>query len=239
MCADLNKMKSGDVVLLHACAHNPTGVDPTEEQWKEIARIMKERGLVPLIDSAYQGFASGDFDKDAWACRYFAELGIELYLVQSFAKNMGLYGERTGLMTVICKDEDNAARLRSQIKPFIRTMYSSPPAHGARIAEQILNDPAQVTAWKAEVKIMADRIIKMRELLFQALKDNGCPGNWDHVVNQIGMFTFTGLNPEQVAILTEKHHIFLTKDGRISMAGLSESKCKYLADAMKDAIESA
>eukprot|EP00670_Eutreptiella_braarudii_P003876 CAMPEP_0174300698 /NCGR_PEP_ID=MMETSP0809-20121228/58611_1 /TAXON_ID=73025 ORGANISM="Eutreptiella gymnastica-like, Strain CCMP1594" /NCGR_SAMPLE_ID=MMETSP0809 /ASSEMBLY_ACC=CAM_ASM_000658 /LENGTH=684 /DNA_ID=CAMNT_0015406321 /DNA_START=26 /DNA_END=2080 /DNA_ORIENTATION=- len=236
MCADLNAMPSGSVVLLHACAHNPTGVDPTEEQWAEIASIVKKRGLVPLIDSAYQGFASGDFDKDAWACRYFAEQGMELYLVQSFAKNMGLYGERTGVLSIICQDQDNAARLKSQIKPFIRTMYSSPPQHGARIAELILNDPQQLEAWKAEVKVMADRIIKMRQLLYQELKANECPGEWEHVINQIGMFTFTGLTPEQVDVLTQKYSIFLTKDGRISMAGLREEKCKYLADAMKDAI---
>jgi len=157
-------------------------------------------------------------------------------LIQSFAKNMGLYGERTGTFTTICADKDNADRLKSQIKILIRTMYSSPPAHGARIAALILNDPARLTAWKAEVKIMADRIISMRKELHAALLANGCPGTWDHVINQIGMFTFTGLKPKQVEHLTSKHHIYLTKDGRISMAGLSGPRVKYLADAMKDAI---
>uniref|UniRef100_A0A7S4G3Y9 aspartate transaminase n=1 Tax=Eutreptiella gymnastica TaxID=73025 RepID=A0A7S4G3Y9_9EUGL len=238
MMEDLKAMPSGSVVLLHACAHNPTGVDPTEEQWKAIADVIKEKGLFPMMDSAYQGFASGDFDKDAWACRYFASLGVEMMLIQSFAKNMGLYGERTGTFTTICVDKDSADRLKSQIKILIRTMYSSPPAHGARIAALILNDPARLTAWKAEVKIMADRIINMRKELHAALLANGCPGTWDHVINQIGMFTFTGLKPGQVEHLTSKHHIYLTKDGRISMAGLNGPKVKYLADAMKDAITS-
>jgi len=227
------------VVLLHACAHNPTGVDPTVEQWKEIAKVCVEGKLVPLLDSAYQGFASGDFDKDAWACRHFAELGIEMFLIQSFAKNMGIYGERTGAFTVICESKEVAAKLKSQLKIIIRTMYSNPPKNGAQIASTILNDPVALTAWKAEVKTMADRIIQMRQELYDGLKANGCPGSWEHVVNQIGMFTYTGLKPAQVEILTNKWHVYLTKDGRISMAGLSSPKCKYLADAMKDAVVSA
>jgi len=159
-----------------------------------------------------------------------------MILIQSFAKNMGLYGERCGAFTVICADADTATRLKSQLKIVIRTTYSSPPGYGARICSTILNDPARLTAWKAEVKVMADRIIQMRKDLYAALKDNGCPGSWEHVMNQIGMFTFTGMKPKQVGILTDKFHVFLTKDGRISMAGLSTPKCKYLADAMKAAI---
>lgn len=236
MMADLKAMPAKSVVLLHACAHNPTGVDPTEEQWKQIAEVVMERGLFPMLDSAYQGFASGDFDKDAWACRHFAGLGIEMMLIQSFAKNMGLYGERAGVFTVICKDAETAGRLKSQVKIIIRTMYSSPPGHGAYIASIILGDPEKLAAWKAEVKVMAERIIRMRRELYEALLANGCPGTWEHVINQIGMFTFTGLKPKQVDLLTSKHHIYLTKDGRISMAGLNSARVPYLANAMKDVI---
>eukprot|EP00667_Euglena_gracilis_P017712 EG_transcript_18732 len=177
MVEDLKAMPPRSVVLLHACAHNPTGVDPTEEQWKEIFSIVKEKELFPFLDSAYQGFASGDFDKDAMACRLFAESGLEMMLSQSFAKNMGLYGERCGTFSVVCKDKDSATRLKSQLKIVIRTMYSSPPGHGAYIASIILSDPAKLTAWKAEVKLMADRIIRMRQELYNALKANGCPGS--------------------------------------------------------------
>lgn len=244
MCADLKAMPPNSVVLLHACAHNPTGVDPTQDQWKEIANIMKAGKLVPMLDSAYQGFASGDFDKDAWPCRLFASEGFEMMLCQSFAKNMGLYGERTGAFTIICETKDIAVKMMSQIKPFIRTMYSSPPGHGAKIANIILNDPVTLAAWKAEVKSMADRIIQMRVELLAALTSIACPppkgvANWTHVTSQIGMFTFTGLTEPQCKVLTEKYFIFLTMDGRVSMAGLNSEKCKYLAEAMKDAIESA
>lgn len=237
MCADLKAMPDKSVVLLHACAHNPTGVDPTQEQWKTILSICQEKKLFPLMDSAYQGFASGDFDKDAWPCRLFAESGLEMMLCQSFAKNMGLYGERTGAFSIVVAKPEMTKKMLSQVKIFIRTMYSSPPGHGANIASIILNDPVQLAAWKAEVKIMADRIILMRTKLSEALKANSTPGNWDHVLNQIGMFTFTGLTKDQVKYMTETHFIFLTPDGRISMAGLNEEKCKYLANAMKDAIE--
>jgi aspartate aminotransferase len=233
---DLNAMPPRSAVLFHACAHNPTGVDPTEDQWRTIAQVVKSRDLFPLLDSAYQGFASGDFDKDAFACRLFVELGIEMMVFQSFAKNMGLYGERAGTCTVICADKESAEKLKSQMKIIIRTMYSSPPGHGAYIASLILGDPARLAAWKAEVKLMADRIIRMRQELYAALKANGCPGSWEHVINQIGMFTFTGLKPKQVEYLTSQYHIYLTKDGRISMAGITSARVQYLADAIKGAV---
>lgn len=141
MLADLDAAQPGSAVLLHACAHNPTGVDPTPEQWHMIAEVCKRRQLYPFFDSAYQGFTSGSLDKDAYGVRYFLDQGFEMIVAQSFAKTMGLYGERTGCMHVVCADKDTAAALLSQIKIIIRSNYSSPPKHGARLAAAIINNP--------------------------------------------------------------------------------------------------
>lgn len=239
LIADLSQAQEGSVVLLHACAHNPTGVDPTPDQWQGILRVVQKRRLLPFFDSAYQGFASGDLDRDAAAVRLFADAGLELLLAQSYAKNMGLYGERVGALTVVSKDPGSVKRVESQLKQVIRAMYSSPPRHGAEIAELVLSDPQLFREWKVELKGMADRIISMRKKLLGSLEAAGAPGGWEHVVNQIGMFSFTGLTSKQVEVLTNKYHIYLTKDGRISMAGLNEAGCEYLAKAITDAVQNA
>eukprot|EP00238_Polyblepharides_amylifera_P004571 CAMPEP_0196580726 /NCGR_PEP_ID=MMETSP1081-20130531/30284_1 /TAXON_ID=36882 /ORGANISM="Pyramimonas amylifera, Strain CCMP720" /LENGTH=426 /DNA_ID=CAMNT_0041900683 /DNA_START=122 /DNA_END=1402 /DNA_ORIENTATION=+ len=236
MCADLQAAPEGSIVLLHACAHNPTGVDPTPEQWAGILAVVVARRLLALFDSAYQGFASGSLDRDAQAVRMFTQAGLELIICQSYAKNMGLYGERVGALSVVCKNEDNAKRVESQLKMVIRPMYSSPPAHGAAIAEMILGTPQFYEEWKVELKMMADRIILMRQMLHTELGKLGTPGNWRHILDQIGMFTYTGLAPKQVENMTVKHHIYMTKDGRISMAGLSSTRCSQLARAIDDSI---
>lgn len=236
MLQDLQGAPEGSIVLLHACAHNPTGVDPTLEQWRGILRTVQQRSLLPFFDSAYQGFASGDLEADAAAVRLFAESGVEMLLAQSYAKNMGLYGERVGALSVVSRDSANIKQVESQLKQVIRAMYSSPPRHGAEIAQLILSDTILFEAWKGELKGMADRIKAMRTKLFEALNREGVPGSWNHVLDQIGMFSYTGLTPDQVAVLTNKHHIYLTKDGRISMAGLNEKGCHYLASAINDAV---
>ncbi|CAO2610361.1 Aspartate aminotransferase, mitochondrial [Lemmus lemmus] len=196
---DISKIPEQSVLLLHACAHNPTGVDPRPEQWKEIAAVVKKKNLFAFFDMAYQGFASGDGDKDAWAVRHFIEQGINVCLCQSYAKNMGLYGERVGAFSVICKDADEAKRVESQLKILIRPMYSNPPLNGARIAATILTSPDLRKQWLQEVKGMADRIISMRTQLVSNLKKEGSSHNWQHITDQIGMFCFTGLKPEQVS----------------------------------------
>lgn len=145
----LNKSQPGNIVLLHVCAHNPTGVDPSKDEWKKIAQVMKERKLFPFFDSAYQGFASGDLLNDAFAVRYFVDQGFELVLSQSYAKNMGLYGERIGAFHVVTSDKDTASRVLSQLKMVIRPNYSSPPLHGARIVERVLSKPENFEAWRA------------------------------------------------------------------------------------------
>ncbi|KIK08729.1 hypothetical protein K443DRAFT_672252 [Laccaria amethystina LaAM-08-1] len=217
--------------LLHACAHNPTGVDPTEEQWKVIAQVILEKKHYAFFDCAYQGFASGDLDKDAWAVRYFVELGVPLLVCQSFAKNAGLYGERVGALHIVSANPDTATRVKSQLSVLQRSEISNPPSHGARLVSLILNDAGLFEEWKRDIRTMAERIIAMRHelhrLLTQELKT---PGNWDHIVKQIGMFSFTGINTEQSKALVEQAHIYLTANGRISMAGLNSHNIRYFAE---------
>jgi aspartate aminotransferase len=229
---DLAKIPEKSIILLHACAHNPTGVDPTPEQWMKMAEVIKKRNLYVFFDMAYQGFASGDINRDAHAVRYFVEQGHNICLAQSFAKNMGLYGERVGAFTVVAQDEDEQARVMSQLKIIIRPMYSNPPVHGARIASKILSDKALYQQWLKDVKTMADRIIGMRTQLKDLLAKEGSQRNWNHIVDQIGMFCFTGISPEQVERLTKDYSVYLTKDGRISVAGISSNNVEYLAHAL-------
>ena len=232
MVEDIKKMPNGSLVLLHACAHNPTGVDPTEQQWKAISDAVKEGGHFPFFDMAYQGFASGDTDKDAFALRYFLQQGHQPCLAQSFAKNMGLYGERVGAFSIVTASAEEKAKVDSQVKILVRPLYSNPPVHGARIASTILNDPALNQQWLGEVKGMADRIIKMRALLKENLTKLGSKHNWDHITDQIGMFAYTGLKPEQMTKLAEEHSVYATKDGRISVAGITSDNVGRLAEAI-------
>jgi len=229
---DIANIPERSIILLHACAHNPTGVDPTPEQWKKIAEVVKKRNLFVYFDMAYQGFASGCIDRDAFAVRYFIEQGHDMALAQSFAKNMGLYGERVGAFSIIGQSADEAARVMSQIKILVRPMISNPPIHGARIASRILNNPELRKQWLVEVKGMADRIIKMRKELRDLLTKEGSKRNWQHITDQIGMFCFTGINSDQVDKLMKQYSIYLTKDGRISVAGISSNNVDYLAHAL-------
>ncbi|KAG1755224.1 pyridoxal phosphate-dependent transferase [Suillus paluster] len=234
---DLKNAPEGAIVLLHACAHNPTGVDPTQAQWKDISDIVAEKKLFPFFDMAYQGFASGSTDRDAFAVRYFVSQGHQIALSQSFAKNMGLYGERVGAFSLTTASEEEKKRVDSQLKIIVRPMYSNPPLHGAHIANTILSNPELYQEWEGEVKGMADRIINMRERLYQLLSNSfQTPGEWSHVKSQIGMFSFTGLNTEQCKTLAEKAHIYMTMDGRISMAGLNGRNIEYFAQSVDAAV---
>ena len=168
-------------------------MDPTPEQWIEISNIIKEKGLFPFFDMAYQGFASGDTVRDAFAVRHFVSSGHQIALSQSFAKNMGLYGERVGAFSLVCADPEEKARVESQLKIVVRPMYSNPPLHGARIASAILNQDALLSEWLGEVKHMADRIISMRDRLYDNLVAQGTPGEWGHIKSQIGMFRYATL----------------------------------------------
>lgn len=244
MIADLRAAEPGAIVLLHACAHNPTGVDPTPEQWRGILAAVQERRLLPFFDSAYQGFASGDLNADAAALRMFtAATGPggapqEMLLAQSFAKNMGLYGERVGALSVVAASPEIRKKVESQLKISVRVMYSNPPIHGAAVAAAVMASPALSAEWQSELAGMAGRIKDMRSALVAALRDAGAPGDWSHITSQIGMFSFTGLTREQCIRLRDKWHIYMTLDGRISMAGVSHARVRYLAEAMADAVRS-
>jgi len=236
MLADLAAAPDGAAVLLHSCAHNPTGVDPTKEQWGTICEALKERKgkLALFFDSAYQGFASGDAEADAYSIRLFVQEGLPFALAQSFAKNFGLYGERVGLLSMICEDEEEAKRVESQLKIIIRPMYSNPPIHGARVVAAVLNDAALETSWRADCKMMADRIIQMRAALKDQLLKAGSTKEWGHVTSQIGMFCYSGMTKDQVMRLREEYSIYLTGDGRISMAGITSGNVEYVAKAIHE-----
>ncbi|KAB5583480.1 pyridoxal phosphate-dependent transferase [Coniochaeta sp. 2T2.1] len=229
---DVKAAPQGSIFLFHACAHNPTGVDPTPEQWKEIEAAVKAQGHYCFFDMAYQGFASGDIHKDAFAVRHFVEKGHNICLAQSFAKNMGLYGERIGAFSLVTESAEEKKRVDSQIKILVRPLYSNPPIHGARIASEILNTPKLYDQWLVEVKEMADRIITMRALLKSNLEKLGSKHDWSHITSQIGMFAYTGLTPEQMDQLAKEHSVYATKDGRISVAGITSENVGRLAEAI-------
>ncbi|GAA5893215.1 hypothetical protein JCM5296_001639 [Sporobolomyces johnsonii] len=241
----LRSAPNQSVFLLHACAHNPTGVDPTRDEWKEIAEIFQQKGHFAFFDCAYQGFASGDLDNDAWAVRHFVASGIPLLVCQSYAKNAGLYGERIGALNIVAthggEGPGGAARVKSQLLILQRQEISNPPTFGARIMSLILNDEKLFEEWRDDIATMAHRIIAMREKLFDLLTNTyktpaPGPNGWEHVKKQIGMFTFTGLNPQQCQALVERGHIYLTGNGRVSMAGLNEHNVAYVAECIDKAV---
>eukprot|EP00929_Paragymnodinium_shiwhaense_P122076 TRINITY_DN94618_c0_g1_i1.p1 TRINITY_DN94618_c0_g1~~TRINITY_DN94618_c0_g1_i1.p1 ORF type:complete len:427 (+),score=89.78 TRINITY_DN94618_c0_g1_i1:54-1334(+) len=232
MVADLEGLPKGTAVLLHSCAHNPTGVDPTPEQWEKVVETCRSRQLLPILDNAYQGYASGDLARDGHAQNLFEQSGLEFFLTQSFAKNFGLYGERIGYLHVLCNSKERADVVLSQLKILIRQAYSSPPRYGAKIVNTLLTQPELKEQWLGELKFMAERIGQMRLALRAAIEAKGTPGSWNHVTDQIGMFTYTGLSPAQVDRMVDEFHIYMTKDGRISMAGITTNNVDYVADAI-------
>jgi aspartate aminotransferase len=182
---DVKNAPEGSFFLLHACAHNPTGVDPTEEQWREISQLFKAKKHFAFFDMAYQGFASGDPARDAKSIRIFLEDGHHIGISQSYAKNMGLYGQRVGCLSVLCEDPKQAVAVKSQLQQLARPMYSNPPLHGAQLVSTILEDPELKSLWLKEVKVMADRIIGMRTTLRESLEKLGSPLSWEHVTKQV------------------------------------------------------
>lgn len=230
---DIRAAPKGSIVLFHACAHNPTGVDPTQEQWRLISSAVKSRNHFVFFDMAYQGFASGDLLKDSYALRYFVEEGHNLCVSQSFAKNMGLYGERVGTFSIVCESPEEKERVESQLKILIRPLISNPPIHGARIVAEILGDDQLYNQWLLELKGMADRIISSRKMVRKYLEEEfQSKHDWSHITSQIGMFCYTGLNPQQVKLLTDKYHIYLTNDGRISIAGICSNNVRYVSESI-------
>lgn len=233
MVEDLRNAPDGSVVLLHACAHNPTGCDPTPDQWKTLSELCKEKGLRVFFDSAYQGFASGDAEADAFALRFFVEEGhVGLMVAQSFAKNFGLYGERVGTLSVLTGSDEERERVLSQLKLIVRPMYSSPPIHGSSIIRTVLSSEELRPQYYKECELMSKRICSMRDVLVEKLKEAGSIHDWSHVTSQIGMFAYTGMSADMCDRLTSEFFIFLTRDGRVSLAGLNEGNIEYVAKSI-------
>ncbi|HDP35584.1 MAG TPA: aspartate/tyrosine/aromatic aminotransferase [Candidatus Hydrogenedentes bacterium] len=226
----------GDVVLLHACCHNPSGVDLSLEQWRALAKLMKARELLPLVDFAYQGFGDG-LDEDAAGLRILADGVDELLICSSYSKNFGLYRERCGALTVVGNSEDSAARAMSHVEKVIRANYSNPPALGGLIVAEILSDPDLRDLWQGEVAAMRERINGMRALFVDSLKAAGVAQDFSFIKEQRGMFSFSGLTRDQVAVLRLKHAIYIVSSGRINVAGMTESNMKTLCAAIAEVLQ--
>ena len=235
---DVEGAPEGSILVLHTCAHNPTGVDPTPAQWQAVEQAVARRRHTVLFDTAYQGYASGSLERDAWALRHFVGRGHEVVVCQSFAKNMGLYGERVGTVSVVCREAAAVPAVESRLEKVIRPMYSNPPKHGALVAATVLGSPQLRAQWLSELVEMSSRILATRAALVAELQRLDTPGTWTHITSQIGMFSYTGLSAPQVDILTRRHHIYLLSSGRISMAGINQSNVARLAAAIDDAVRS-
>lgn len=233
MLADLKTVPAGDVVLLHGCCHNPTGVDPSLEQWKQVSEVLAERKALPLVDFAYQGFADG-LEEDAAGLRSLLEHHKELLVCSSFSKNFGLYRERVGALVTLSETPETSATVMSQLKKVVRTNYSNPPAHGANIVATVLNDAELTAQWHQELAEMRSRISGMRDLLVNGLAAAGIDQDFSFITRQRGMFSFSGLSKEQVERLKAEHSIYIVGSGRINVAGISENNVDYLCKAIAE-----
>lgn len=232
MMESLRGLPWGSVVLLHASCHNPTGVDLSREQWQALIPFIVERGLIPFVDMAYQGFGDG-LDEDAWSVRALADAGAQAFVANSFSKNFSLYGERVGTLSVVCTDAATADNVLGQLKATVRRNYSSPPLQGARLVQHVLQSPELAASWEADLAGMRERIKNMRARLYQALHDNfGERRDFGFLLTQRGMFSYTGLTAPQVDRLREEHGVYLVRSGRMCMSGLSRDNVQYVADAI-------
>ncbi|MCS6180678.1 amino acid aminotransferase [Shewanella baltica] len=231
MLAALSQVSPDDVVLFHACCHNPSGMDLITEQWDKVVALTKEQGFTPLIDMAYQGFGDG-VDIDAYGVRQMAAAVDNMILCSSCSKNFGLYRERIGSCSVIAKDANTANVAQSVLLYVVRCLYSMPPAHGAAIVETILGSAELTHEWLDELKVMRDRINGNRAILVDKLKANGVDRDFSFIARQKGMFSFLGVNPEQVARLQKEFSIYMVGSSRISIAGISEDNVDYLAQSI-------
>ncbi|VTM25123.1 Aspartate aminotransferase [Stutzerimonas stutzeri] len=231
LIADLSNANEGDVVLFHGCCHNPTGIDPTPEQWKQLAELSVKNGWLPLFDFAYQGLANG-LNEDAVGLRTFAANHKELLVASSFSKNFGLYNERVGAFTLVAENSDIAATALTQVKSIIRTLYSNPASHGGATVATVLNDPQLRQEWENELTEMRERIKKMRHLFVQLLKEYDAKQDFGFIMEQNGMFSFSGLTPEQVDRLREEFAIYAVRSGRINVAGITEDNIRYLCESI-------
>ncbi|TWR95219.1 amino acid aminotransferase [Pseudomonas saxonica] len=235
MLEDLNALPAGSIVVLHACCHNPTGVDLTPADWQNVLDVVKAKGLVPFLDMAYQGFGDG-IDEDAAAVRLFAESGLSFFVSSSFSKSFSLYGERVGALSIITESKEESARVLSQVKRVIRTNYSNPPTHGASIVAAVLNSPALRAQWEAELAEMRLRIRGMRLQMVELLAKKAPEHDFSFVARQRGMFSYSGLTVEQVARLRSEFGIYALDTGRICVASLNQRNIEAVTDAIVQVI---
>lgn len=231
MLSVLNEVPKGDVVLLHACCHNPTGFDLNHDDWQRVLDVVRSRNLLPLIDFAYQGFGDG-LEQDAWSTRLFAAEIPELLITSSCSKNFGLYRDRTGALIVCAKSADKLIDIRSQLANIARNLWSTPPDHGAAVVATILADPELKARWADEVEAMRLRIAQLRSGLVEALEPHGLRERFAHIGVQRGMFSYTGLSPEQVKQLREQHSVYMVSSGRANVAGIDATRLALLAEAI-------
>ncbi|MCC2596767.1 aspartate/tyrosine/aromatic aminotransferase [Pusillimonas sp. MFBS29] len=231
MLAGLQALPEQTIVVLHACCHNPTGVDPTFQQWEQIAEVVKNRNLVPFLDIAYQGFGDG-LEEDAAVVRLFAQLDLTMLISSSFSKSFSLYGERVGALTLITSSTEESGRVLSQLKRVIRTNYSNPPTHGGTVVSTVLNTPELYTLWTTELATMRERIRTMRVQMVEKLKAHGVTQNFDFMLAQRGMFSYSGLTKDQVDRLREEHGVYAVSSGRICVAALNNGNIDYVAAAI-------
>lgn len=227
----LKQAQAGDVVLFHGCCHNPTGIDPTPEQWAQLAELSVANGWLPLFDFAYQGFANG-LEEDAQGLRIFAAKHKELIVASSYSKNFGLYNERVGACTIVAADAETAERAFSQVKAAIRANYSNPPSHGAAVVATILGNDALRAMWEQELTDMRQRIHRMRQLFVNTLQEKGAQQDFSFIIQQNGMFSFSGLTKEQVLRLREEFGVYAVNSGRVNVAGMTPDNMAPLCEAI-------
>lgn len=231
----LEQAKAGDAICLHACCHNPTGVDPSQADWKRIGDMIAERGLIPLLDFAYQGFGSGVVE-DAFAIRELCRPGVDALICSSFSKNFGLYNERVGALTMVSRDADIAEKVLGNAKARVRSNYSNPPAHGARVVNEVLGDETLKSQWKEEVAAMRNRILNLRTLFVSGMKAAAPNHDFSFIQQQRGMFSYSGLSAIQVDELRSKHSIYIVGSGRINVAGMQEATMPRLCQAIAEVL---
>ncbi|MBS4167857.1 amino acid aminotransferase [Parachlamydia sp. AcF125] len=236
MCEALTTMPARSLIVLHGCCHNPTGIDPTFEEWKILSHLIKERQLIPFFDFAYQGFGS-DIEQDAQAIRFFANQGHEMLVASSYSKNFGLYGERVGTLVVITPDDLTRVKVKGHLKHRVRSSYSMPPLHGARIVSTILHSPSLRQEWVQELEKMRKRIADVRKSFVEGLLKASCQIDFSFMNRQLGMFSFSGLNEKQVLTLREKYGIYTPLNGRINVAGLNSSNLDYVVQAVNQIVK--
>ncbi|MBC3945587.1 aspartate/tyrosine/aromatic aminotransferase [Erwinia persicina] len=227
----LSAAQAGDIVLFHGCCHNPTGIDPTAAQWAQLAELSLAKGWLPLFDFAYQGFARG-LEEDAEGLRAFAASHQELIVCSSYSKNFGLYNERVGAFTLVAADASVVDTAFSQVKATIRANYSNPPAHGAAVVATILDNSALRALWEQELTSMRERIQRMRQLFVNTLQEKGAKGDFSFIINQNGMFSFSGLTKDQVVRLREEFGVYAVNSGRVNVAGMTPDNMSQLCEAI-------